>query len=54
MEVEKNFLIHLVNMFDFGLIAPDIVQRTMWQLYTVKEDMEMTGQIATTSIKQES
>lgn len=41
----KNFEIHLVNMFDFSLITPDVVQRTMWQLYTVKEDWEMSGQI---------
>ncbi|KAL4239950.1 Polycomb protein suz12 [Mactra antiquata] len=53
-QIERNFLIHLVNMFDFGLITPDIIQRTMWQLYTVKDDMEMNGQISSGVIKQET
>ncbi|XP_053383076.1 polycomb protein suz12-B-like [Mercenaria mercenaria] len=47
--IVKNYLIHLVNMFDFGLVTPDIVQRTMWQLYTVRDDLEMSGQITSAS-----
>lgn len=39
----KNFLLHVVNLFDFSLLHPDIVQRTLWQLYMVKEDLEMSG-----------
>lgn len=41
--LEKNFLVHLVNMFDFSLLSPDNVQRTMWQLYTMKEDLELSA-----------
>jgi polycomb protein SUZ12 len=47
--IVKNYLIHLVNMFDFSLVSPDIVQRTMWQLYTIKDDLEMSGQLSTSS-----
>ncbi|KAH3873319.1 polycomb protein suz12-like [Dreissena polymorpha] len=43
--IVKNFELHLVNMFDYSLIAPEIVQRTMWQLYTVRDDLEMSGVI---------
>ena len=39
----KNFLLHVVNLFDFSLLQPDIVQRTLWQLYMLKEDLEMSG-----------
>ena len=28
-----NFLLHVVNLFDFGLVRPDTVTRTMMQLY---------------------
>ena len=41
----------MVNLFDFSLIRPEIVQRTMWQLHMVKEDLEMTSAEAT--VKQE-
>lgn len=47
----KNFLLHMVNLFDFSLIRPEIVQRTMWQLHMLKEDIEMTG--SGISVKQE-
>ena len=39
----KNFLLHVVNLFDFSLLHPDIVQRTLWQLYMLKEDLEMAA-----------
>jgi len=28
-----NFLLHITNLFDFGLVRPDTVTRTMMQLY---------------------
>ena len=49
----KNFLLHVVNLFDFSLLRPDIVQRTLWQLYMLKEDLEMSGSGSEVAVKEE-
>lgn len=33
----KNFLIHMVNLFDFSLIRPDVVHKTMRMLDEVED-----------------
>ena len=35
----RNFMLHMVNLFDFSLIGPDIVQRTMSVLENLKDEM---------------
>lgn len=47
----KNFLLHMTNLFDFSLIRQEILQRTMWQLYMLKDDLEMMGN--NVAVKQE-
>ena len=34
--LSKNFLIHLVNLFDFSLIRPDVVQRAYAMLENLR------------------
>ncbi|XP_064602892.1 polycomb protein suz12-like isoform X2 [Liolophura sinensis] len=35
----KNFLLHLVNLFDFSLIRPEVVHRTYAMLQNLREEM---------------
>ncbi|KAL3876031.1 hypothetical protein ACJMK2_033918 [Sinanodonta woodiana] len=35
----RNFLLHMMNLFDFSLIKPEVVHRAVWQLEMLKEEM---------------
>ncbi|XP_041362873.1 polycomb protein suz12-like [Gigantopelta aegis] len=35
----RNFILHMVNLFDFSLIRPEVVQRTIGQIECLKEEM---------------
>lgn len=37
--LSRNFMLHMVNLFDFSLIGPDVVQRTMSVLENLKDEM---------------
>ncbi|BFZ02950.1 hypothetical protein BsWGS_05989 [Bradybaena similaris] len=37
--LRRNFLLHLVNLFDFGLIRPDVVQRTYARLENLRHEI---------------
>lgn len=37
--LSRNFLIHLVNLFDFSLIRPEVVQRSYAMLENLRESM---------------
>ncbi|CAI9716567.1 Hypothetical predicted protein [Octopus vulgaris] len=37
----RNFMLHMVNLFDFSLIGPEVVQRTMSVLENLKEELGM-------------
>ncbi|KAL8584925.1 hypothetical protein ACOMHN_043562 [Nucella lapillus] len=37
----RNLLIHLVNLFDFSLIRPEVVQRTFAMLENLRDSMEL-------------
>ncbi|XP_052789005.1 polycomb protein suz12-like [Mya arenaria] len=47
--IVKNFILHLSSLYDYSLISLDIVQRSMWQLYTVQDDLETAGLVPTNS-----
>ena len=38
-----NFLLHVVNLYDFGLVRHDTVTRTMMQLYWLQNRLATTG-----------
>lgn len=37
--LSRNFLIHLVNLFDFSLVRPEVVQRAYAMLENLRESM---------------
>ena len=37
--LSRNFLVHLVNLFDFSLIRPEVVQRAYAMLENLRESM---------------
>lgn len=37
--LRRNFLLHLVNLFDFGLIRPDVLQRTYARLENLRHEI---------------
>ena len=36
----RNFVMHLTNLYDFGLIKPDVVRRTVMQLFKLRDRLE--------------
>ena len=41
-----NFILHLVNLYDFGLIKPEVVYRSMMFLYKLRERLEENQHLA--------
>ncbi len=41
----KNFMVHLVNLYDFGLIRPDAIYRASMQLLKLRQRMEAEGRL---------
>ena len=39
----QNFVLHLVNLYDFGLVKPDVVIRTVTQIYRLSHKMDSDG-----------
>ncbi|XP_076459163.1 polycomb protein suz12-like [Babylonia areolata] len=40
-KLARNLLVHLVNLFDFSLIRPEVVQRTFAMLENLRDSMEL-------------
>ena len=39
LHLSRNFILHLVNLYDFGLIRPDVIHRTMAKFVTLQNQM---------------
>lgn len=39
----RNLNLHLVNLYDFGLVRPDLISRIMTQIYKLRSKMESDG-----------
>ena len=39
----RNFLLHVVNLYDFGLVRPEVVYRTVMHLLTLRNKLEADG-----------
>ena len=39
LNLSRNFILHVINLYDFGLIRPDVVQRTMARFVALQNQM---------------
>lgn len=39
----RNFLLHVINLYDFGLVRPEVVYRTVMHLLTLRNKLEADG-----------
>ena len=39
MDLYQNFILHMVNLFDFSITRPEVVQRTVAALDKFREDL---------------
>jgi polycomb protein SUZ12 len=39
--LSRNFLVHLVNLFDFSLVRPEVVQRATAMLENLRASMDL-------------
>ena len=50
----RNFLLHLVNLCDFGLIKPEIVQKTFATLEHIRHQMDAESVVKNETIDSKS
>ena len=40
-----NLMLHMINLYDFGLIKPDLVYRIMMRVYRLRDKLEADGRL---------
>ena len=50
----RNFILHLVNLYDFGLIKPEVLYRNMMLLYKLRERLEDNKHLAPVALSAET